>query len=115
MGGTTEIAQEIERRLASDPAVQELLQALWPRDPRYRYWQTPDGAMFIYTTEKMGDGKYASAIYQPTGKGSRKGKRFVTSWRITREVHHATRKAAKARALTLYRKAKATSTDGGSE
>lgn len=103
----TTIDIEIEHRLLADPTIRELLRALNPRDPRYRYWQTPDGAMFVYTTERMSDGKYASAIYQPTGKGSRMGKAHVTGWRITREVHHVARKAAKARALALYLKAKA--------
>jgi len=96
---------EIERRLWADPTIREILRDLFPRDPRYRYWQTPDGTMFIYTTERMGDGKYASAVLRPTGKGSRSGKSHVTAWRTTREVHAKTRKAAKARAYRLYQEA----------
>lgn len=86
-----------------DPAIQDVLRAISPRQPRYRYWESPDGTMFVYTTEKMGDGKYASAIYQPTGKGSRSGvKAKVTEWKPVREVRHGTRKAAKDRALRLW-------------
>jgi len=100
----SDIEQEIMDRLNADPTIRALFSS--GRDPRYRYWQTPDGAMFIYTTEKMADGKYASAIYRPTGKGSRSGRRKVTQWTRTREVHHATRKAAKARAYRLFCEAK---------
>lgn len=106
--GEREIAREIERRLNADPTIRALLERFTPRDPNYRYWQSPDGAMFIYTTEKMGDGKYASAIYRPTGRGARSGRAQVQQWRTTREVHHATRKAAKARAYRLYQQATAT-------
>jgi hypothetical protein len=103
-----DIAREIERRLNADPAIRDLLGYIGGRQPRYRYWETPDGAMFIYTTETMPDGKYASAIYRPVGKGSRSGKRNVTEWKPVQEVRHTTRKAAKARALRLYQQAKAT-------
>jgi len=92
---------EIMRRLNADPTIRALFAP--PKQPRYRYFQTPDGTMFIWTTEKMGDGKYASAIYQPTGEGSRSGKAKVTEWKPVREVRHATRVAAKARALKLWR------------
>ncbi len=78
------------------------LRRFMPRDPRYRYWQTPDGRMFMWTTERMGDGKFASAVMVPTGPGSRSGRAHVTRWRATREVHHVTRRAAKARAYRLF-------------
>jgi hypothetical protein len=100
--GERDIAREIEARLNADPTIRALLASFTPREPRYRYWQTPDGTMFLYTTEKFSDGKYGSAIMAPYGKGSRSGKKNVTAWKPTREVHHATRKAAKARALKLY-------------
>lgn len=90
----------------ADPAIREILGSLYGRQPRYRYWETPDGAMYLYTTEKFSDGKYGSAVLRPTGKGSRSGKRNVQEWRTTREVHHATRKAAKARAYRLYEEAR---------
>jgi hypothetical protein len=100
--GEREIAAQIERWLNEDPTMRSLFGA---RQPRYRYWETPDGAMYIYTTERFSDGKYGSAIYRPVGKGSRSGKEHVTEWKPTREVHHSTRKAAKARAYRLYQQA----------
>ena len=109
--GERDYDTEIRHRLEADPAIQEVLQyldlRLNGRQPRYRYWQSPDGAMFIYTTEKFADGKYGSAVLRPSGKGSRSGKGRVEEWRTTREVHHATRKAAKARAYRLYQQATA--------
>lgn len=84
--------------IESDPS----LRALFPRDPRYRYFEDKAGRCFLWTTERMGDGKYASAILMPTGKGARSGRKAVTGWKTVREVHHTTRTAAKARALKLY-------------
>lgn len=72
------------------------------RDPRYRYWQTPDGRMFLYTTERFSDGKFGSAVLVPYGPGARSGRRRVSGWRTSREVHHARRKDARARAYRLY-------------
>lgn len=88
----------------NDDDFQQLLieRGVIPRDPRYRYWQTPDGTMFIYTTERMGDGKFASAVLTPTGRGSRSGRKAVQQWRTTREVHHRTRRAARDRAYRLF-------------
>ena len=97
--GERRIAAEITARLNADPTIRALFAT---RQPRYRYWETPDGWTFIYTTETFGDGKYGSAIYRPTGKGARSGKGKVTEWTLTREQHHRTRRAAKARALRLY-------------
>jgi hypothetical protein len=77
------------------------LQEVYGRDPRYRYFKANDQTMFVWTTERMGDGKYASTVYVPKGKGSRSGD--PQRWESRREVHHTTRKAAKARALRLYR------------
>lgn len=78
------------------------LQRIIGRDPRYRYWETPDGWQFVYSTERMGDGKFASAQYMPVGKGSRSGRAEVTRLVVRRELHHGTRRAAKARAYRLY-------------
>jgi len=92
--------QEGFRRLVEgDPTLRALFTT---RQPRYRYFQATDGAMFFWTTETMGDGKYVSGIYQPYGEGSRSGKAKVTKWKPVRQVHHATRRAAKTRALTLW-------------
>ena len=103
----TALERDIEARLNADPTIRDLLGYIGGHQPRYAYWETPDGAMFIYTTETFSDGKYGSAVYRPVGKGSRSGKRAITEWKPTREVHHSKRKAAKARALRLYMEAKA--------
>lgn len=72
------------------------------RQPRYTFWKR-NGTLYCYTTERMGDGKFASWIYAPRGKGSRSGD--PSSWTPVREVHHTTRKAAKARAYKLLKQA----------
>lgn len=97
-----DVARRITERLNESPVFRELYAELVGREPRYRYWETPDGWRFHYTTERMGDGKYHSAQYQPTGKGSRSGRKAVTRWEVRRELTHATRRGAKARALKLY-------------
>lgn len=71
-----------------------------PDIARYRYWSAPDGTQFHYTVERLADGKYASAVYVPKGKGARSGKPAMLVAR--RIVHHSTRRAAKARAYRLY-------------
>ena len=72
---------------------------------RYRYFETKDGWMFGWTVEKGWDDDerhgYQSFVYQPKGKGSQSGK--ATRWVLTRVVTHSTRRAAKARALKLFR------------
>ena len=73
------------------------------RDPRWRYLQDDAGRMFLWTTERMGAGKFASAVLIPYGPGSRSGRSNVTRWRTVREVHHRTRTAAKARARRLWK------------
>jgi hypothetical protein len=94
--GEREVAAEIEAFLRS--------RGVLPEIARYRYWETPDGWQFHYTTEQLADGKYASAQYIPTGKGARGGKGKVTQLEIRRALHHATRRGAKARAYKLYQK-----------
>lgn len=73
--------------------------------PRYRYFETPDRWMFIWTVERITDDddreRYASAVYVPKGRGARSGD--PSRWVVRREVHHSTRRAAKARALRMYR------------
>jgi hypothetical protein len=95
-----DIAAEISERLNADPRIRELLMEIYPRSARYRYWDAPDGTQFHYTVEPLGDGKYASAVYVPRGKGARSGK--PERLEVRREVHHRTRRAAKARAYKLY-------------
>ena len=101
---TTRTPDEAVRdRLISDERIRRrILDLIGERDPRSRYFQTSDGTMFLWTTERMGDGKYGSAVYVPKGPGSRSGKRAVTRWEVSRERHHATRRAAKDRAYRLF-------------
>lgn len=75
------------------------LAALFRRQPAYRYWAHA-GWRYCWTTERMGDGKFAAFTYRPVGKGSRSGK--AQSWKLQREVRFATRKAAKARARKWF-------------
>jgi len=71
------------------------------RDPRYRYYACAAcQARFHWTTERMGDGKFHSARYQPTGPGSQSGK--PRTWVLRDERAHNQRQAAKRRAWTLY-------------
>lgn len=82
---------------------------LLPRQPRYRYWESPDGWQFLYTVEKAEDDqgreRYQSAIYMPKGPGSQSGPKAWTKRTrmvLRRERSHTTRRAAKARAYRLY-------------
>lgn len=74
-----------------------------PREPSYRYF-THRGWRYCWATERMGDGKYAAFMYQPTGKGSRTGN--PTEWKLAKELHFTKRSTAKARALKWYTTAK---------
>src|SRR3990172_551640 len=67
-----------------------------PRDPAQLYWQDYRGWQYGWTTERMGDGRYAAFIFKPVGKGARTGK--ATRWKKVKEVHFAKRSTAKARA-----------------
>ena len=96
------VARKVEEQLMADPTIAAIITSLSPRQPRYRYFETPDGRMFLWTTERFGDGKYGSAVMAPYGPGSRSGKRAVTHWKPTSEVHHRLRKDAKDRAYRLY-------------
>jgi hypothetical protein len=95
--------------MTTDPArkriaarIQQTIEQIEGRQPRTAYWETPDRWLFVYSTERMGDGRFSSAIYRP--HRDRSGQ--VTSWHVTREVHHRTRRAAKARAYRLYQQHK---------
>lgn len=69
------------------------------REPQYAYFETRQHR-FHWTTERMGDGKYAAIEYRPVGPGARTGK--ARRWKLVREVHFNTRAKAKARALKWY-------------
>jgi hypothetical protein len=85
-----------QQLLNSSPA----LAGLFSRQPAYRFWTDGRGWSYCYTTENMGDGKYAAFVYRPFGKGSRSGK--ATQLKKVREVRFKTRRAAKARASKWY-------------
>lgn len=76
------------------------LREFYPREPRWRYWTGPNGWLYGWTTEKMGDGKYGAVLFKPVGRGARSGK--ATSWEKVKEVHFATRTKAKARAAQWF-------------
>jgi hypothetical protein len=80
------------------------MSAYLPRDPRYRYW-SHGGRRFGWTTERMGDGKFAAFEMRPVGKGSRSGR--AEYLKLVREVHFAKRSTAKARARRWYEAAAA--------
>lgn len=87
--------------------MEQNLQTVWRdivgRDPRYRYFEHRQW-MYCWTTEKMGDGKYAAFIYKPIGKGSQSGN--ARRWEMVKEIHFTKRSTAKARALKWFQTAK---------
>lgn len=89
----------IREAIASDPT----LSRLFARQPRYRYWTDPRGYRYGWTTERMGDGKFAAFVYRPVGKGARSG--TARSFKVAREVHFRTRRQAKDRAADWFNKA----------
>ena len=98
----TTAEQRIQKRLA------DFFEELNGRQPRWRYFEVGQ-TKFCWTTEPLPpDERYRSFVYQPEGKGSRdaRGGWRAQSWKPVREVSHKTRRAAKARALRLYRAAK---------
>lgn len=72
---------------------------------RQQQWSAEDGWLVVYTTERVDRGRWAGKFvtmaYRPEGKGSRSGK--AEQWRRVYARAFTTRKAAKARALVLYR------------
>lgn len=79
----------------------DFLQRMRPRAPRFRYFQKRNGPMFSWTTEKF-EGYYASFVHNPVGPGARSGK--AREWVMDDDSisAHKLRKDAKARALRLY-------------
>jgi hypothetical protein len=75
----------------------EMVRRFTPRQPNWNYFQSKDGWIFGWSTERMGDGKFAAFIHKPRGKGARSGK--AQAWIKVRELHFAKRATAKARAL----------------
>lgn len=97
----------IAERLSADPTIQRLLFDLGygGRQPRYRYFEVGQ-RKFAWTTERFADGKFASFIYEPQGRGARDKRKgwLAERWVVRQELRHGTRKAAKARALRLWQK-----------
>lgn len=70
-------------------------------------WEAEDGWLIGYSTARIKggeyDGKFVVTAHRPRGKGSRSGKGNAEMWTLAYSRAFATRKAAKARALQLYR------------
>lgn len=97
-------AQLAARLLASDP--DRWADILLPDgSARHRQWMAEDGWLVVYTTERAEGGPWAGKFvvmtYRPQGKGARTGK--ARQWVRNYARAYATRKAAKARAVALYR------------
>lgn len=73
---------------------------------RQTTWNAEDGWIVVYTTERVDRGRWAGRFvtmaYRPEGKGSRTG--HAETWRRVYARPFATRRAAKARAIAIYRK-----------
>jgi hypothetical protein len=85
-----------QRAMASDPGV-----------GRSTEWEAEDGWLIGYSTTRVKggvlDGKFLVTAHRPKGKGSRSGRGKAAYWELHYARAFATRKAAKARALQLYR------------
>jgi O-acetyl-ADP-ribose deacetylase (regulator of RNase III) len=68
-------------------------------------WHAEDGWVIIYTTSRVEGGphagKFVTQAFRPVGKGARTGQAATVKQVYRREF--STRKAAKARAVALYR------------
>lgn len=84
---------------------ERLMRRFMPRQVRYRYFEHGQ-RMFCWSTEPMRvDGPFVSWEYVPTGPGARTGK--AARWEARNKREHRLRRQAKARALSMYEKAKA--------
>ena len=70
-----------------------------------QHWTAEDGWIIGYTTSRMRggphDGKFVTQALKPVGKGARTGK--AVEFHETYRRQFSTRKAARARALALYK------------
>lgn len=68
-------------------------------------WTAEDGYVVMYTTGRViggpHDGKFLTQLFKPMGKGARTGK--AQNWVECYRRQFSTRKAAKKRAIELYR------------
>lgn len=75
---------------------------------RHTLWRTcADGWVVGYTTERIvggeHDGKYATLVYKPIGRGARGGRKTATQWELVKQQPAATRKLARARGVKLWK------------
>lgn len=102
-----EIGERIAARLlASDP--DHWTPILMPDGTaRQSQWHAEDGWIIVYTTERVDGGPWAGRFvtmaYKPLGKGARSGRGKADRWTRVYARPFTQRKAAKARALALYR------------
>lgn len=78
----------------------KIMERITPRDPRWRYFKHGD-YLYGWTTERMGDGKFAAMIYHVT-----KISDDHEQLKLCREVHFTKRKTAKAKAWAWVTKAR---------
>jgi hypothetical protein len=76
-------------------ALGHIMERYLGRQPSYSYLRHGQWR-FCWSTEVMGDGKYAAFIYRPIGPGSRSGK--AKHWKLVKEVRFSQRKMARTRA-----------------
>lgn len=98
---TEELNAGMRRMFEQSPELQRALGRIVGREPRCQEWQAEDGWIIVYSTERMGTGKFEVAAYKPIGRGARSGRARKAAKAYERQF--ATRKAAKARAIALYR------------
>lgn len=100
------MTSETERELS------DLFARQWTRlfrEPRHRtFRECADGWIFGYTidpTDPIMEGRYASLVWKPVGKGARSGKGRAERWDPVPTLFgiHRTKRQAKARAARLWR------------
>lgn len=71
-------------------------------------WEAEDGWLISYTTSRIVggafDGKFIALAHKPVGEGARSGRGKTTALVHAYSRAFSTRKAAKARAVAMYRK-----------
>lgn len=97
----SEVEQRVAERVA--PIMEPYLRRMYGQAHQCQ-WQCEDGWVVIYTTTRVEGGphhgRFLTMTYKPTGPGARTGK--ASEWVRNYCRPFASRKAAKARAMTLY-------------
>lgn len=74
---------------------------------RFAEWEAEDGWLVSYTTSRVDGGEFSGRFlviaHRPVGPGARSGRGAAGTWRLAYSRAFATRRAAKARAVALYR------------